>query len=52
MKCFTRIFIGCCIWFIGMMAGVQFERGNIGLGILDLLLAVPSLINLAIDFDY
>jgi hypothetical protein len=51
MKYFMRVFIGCCICFMGVMAGMQFAKGNVGVGIFDLLLAVPSFINLARDFD-
>ena len=51
MKIFTRILIGCVICFLGVMAGAQFASGNIGLGICDIFLTVPSFLNLASDFD-
>ena len=51
MKYFCRILIGCVICFLGVMAGLQFAKGNISFGILDLFLTVPSFINLMRDFD-
>ena len=45
MKYFIRILTGCAMCFLGVMAGLQFARGNIGWGLFDLVLA-------AIDIPY
>ena len=51
MKYFILIFTGCAICFFGVMAGLQFARGNVSAGIFDLCLAAINLPNLAKDFD-
>lgn len=51
MKYLIRILGGCAMCFIGVMAGLQFARGSIGLGIFDLFLAATNLPHIAKDFD-
>ena len=52
MKYFCRILIGFALIFFGVLAGLAFARGDIGLGIFDICLAIPTFINLIRDFDY
>lgn len=49
MKYFVRIFTGCAICFLGLMAGLQFAKGNVGIGIFDLFLAATNLPYLAFN---
>lgn len=49
MKYFNRVFTGCAICFIGIMAGLQFAQGNVGLGIFDLFVAASNLPYLALN---
>lgn len=49
MKYFTRFFTGCVICFIGVMAGLQFAKGNIGWGVFDLFLAASNLPHLILN---
>ena len=49
MKYFVRIFTGCAICFLGVMAGLQFAKGNVGVGIFELFLAVTNLPHLALN---
>lgn len=39
MKYVMKILAGCAICFISVLAGLQFAKGNIGIGIFDLCLA-------------
>ena len=52
MKYFCRTLIGFALIFFGILAGLAFARGDIGLGIFDISLAIPTFINLIRDFDY
>lgn len=42
MKYFTRIFTGCAICFLGVMAGCAFARGDIDVGVFELCLAATN----------
>lgn len=51
MKYFCRILRGFALVFFGVLAGRAFTIGNIGLGIFNLCLAIPTFIYQVIDFD-
>lgn len=51
MENFIRIFGGCVMCFLGVMAGLAFARGDIGVGIFQLCLAATNLPRIAKDFD-
>lgn len=52
MKYFIKIFTGCAICFLGVLAGIQFAKGNVYLGIFDLCLAAMDLPYLIKEVDY
>ena len=51
MKYFCKILIGVALVFFGVLAGLAFARGDIGLGIFDILLTIPTFINLIVYSD-
>lgn len=40
MKYFVRILTACTICFLGVLAGLQFAKGDISIGIVDIFLAI------------
>ena len=46
MKYFCRLLTGLALIFFGVLAGLAFSAGDVGLGIFDICLSIPTFIYL------